>query len=324
MKKLTLFLNKTNTKIRFQDFHGNVKTNTSYIHEIAEFYTEFPKKLLRTESKSAYQALVRKLGRNISMTNIYVAVNETHLVAFDPSKSIMIAYDFDNKVLFAAPANNETSNKNSNVQYNADALVVSRTTVSRMFVSKEFVDLREQGVTEDLRRTTNEKNIMIEELKSLTEQYKEMQAELETLRAENKKLRHIVKTQQASTTEIVSERVAVQSELVIESVIEEQEQHTENTTEELVIPSIDSYKQSWVAIRDLMTEIAASYSQDEIEQKTKELHCGFQWFVDWKEPIGLEMAFTAMTTRPERALSTIRNAIEEYEESINKSVKVRV
>lgn len=172
----------------------------------------------------------------------------------------------------------------------------------------------------------DEKNIMIEELKSITEQYKQMQAELETLHIENKQLREENELlAEESDSEIVSERVAVQSELAIESVIEEEEeQHTENDAQTLEIPTIDSYKQSWVAIKDLMTEIAESHSQAEIEQKTKKLRNGFRWFVNWKDPIELEMAFTAMTARPERALSTIRNAIEQYEESINKSVKVRV
>lgn len=58
--------------------------------------------------------------------------------------------------------------------------------------------------------------------KSITEQYKEMQAELETLRAENKKLREENELlAEESDTEIVSERVSVQSELELVSDFEQ-------------------------------------------------------------------------------------------------------
>ncbi|EMB9233734.1 hypothetical protein U9608_001230 [Vibrio alginolyticus] len=232
MKKLSLFLNKTNTKIRFQEFTDNVSGNTSYIHEIADFYETFPTNIMGIKDKSKYQAIMRRLRGSISLDNIYIAKNDTHLAIFDPSKSVLLAVDIESSSIFVASVHNMTLNSKGNAQCNSDAVLLrKRVRVDNLLAVKPFIDPREDELSilrkqvADLQKQNDEKDIMIAELQKIAAEYKELVAAKQSLERqveeeqthsaslseENAKLRQLVqklRNNENVESEVVQEQVA--------------------------------------------------------------------------------------------------------------------
>ncbi|TOJ58420.1 hypothetical protein CGI36_22750, partial [Vibrio parahaemolyticus] len=187
MKKLTLFVNRNNYTLRFQDFISK-KKNTTHASSIITFYESFPVSLLNCGDKAKTQTLKRRLERNISLNNVYVAVDSNHLLAFDPSKSIAIAYDFESRELYAATCSNgDYNDEKDSFTFNADASLVTRVTIDRLFATKPFIDPREDELlilrkqVADLQKQNDEKDIMIAELKRIEAEYNELVAAKQSL-----------------------------------------------------------------------------------------------------------------------------------------------
>ncbi|ELA9390969.1 hypothetical protein QTV37_003486 [Vibrio parahaemolyticus] len=327
MKKLSLFLNKTNTKIRFQEFTDNVSGNTSYIHEIADFYETFPTNIMGIKDKSKYQAIMRRLRGSISLDNIYIAKNDTHLAIFDPSKSVLLAVDIESSSIFVASVHNMIVNSKGNAQCNSDAVLLrKRVRVDNLLAVKPFIDPREDELSilrkqvADLQKQNGEKDIMIAELQKIAAEYKELVAAKQSLERqveeerahstslseENAKLRQLVQKLRNNEN--------VESEAVQEQVAEQpvQQEIEEASSSELNVPLC---KQVWCetsAFRKRM--LSERLSEDEITELTKNLEIGFDWFFDQRELLGLTQSRQNMTEQPDNALTNIRNAIELYEE----------
>jgi hypothetical protein len=179
MKKMTLFTNSDNYKIRLQTIHNNdVMNPTNECTSIISYYQTLPSSMLRngnTNTKRKVQDLLRKLKRNISLDNVFAATDENYLLAFDVSKSIMICYDFTHEVLFAASISSAKYKKTkTSYIYNSDAIKIYRTTVKSQFYLTEFIDPRE-----------DEKLV-------LHRQYQQQITVIAALEAENEQLRSII------------------------------------------------------------------------------------------------------------------------------------
>jgi hypothetical protein len=329
MKKLTLFVNENNFKMRLQSLNdGDALSATNDCTSIVEHFDVFPVALLRNgnvNDSSKCQTLRRRLAKNISLTNIHVAIDGNHLLAFDSSKSIMVCYDFINETLFAAPTGSGNYKKTkSSFVYNADAIKIFRTTVSVQFALTEFIDPREDekillrqqlAVSEKL---NNEKNIMIEELQKIAAEYKELKADNAALHAENVKLRkavHLLQSSKNVDSECVQddnqidERISVQSECQLMLVVDNTVQSVVDETD------IAVYKSNLHEVARWIQELRTSrFTPEQIAEKSDEIQRGFQWFKDLPE-LEIQMPIVHMLKNHDKALNVVRSSIESLEQA---------
>ncbi|EMF9030462.1 hypothetical protein CGH02_24140 [Vibrio parahaemolyticus] len=293
MKKLTLFVNRNNYTLRFQDFISK-KKNTTHASSIITFYESFPVSLLNCGDKAKTQTLKRRLERNISLNNVYVAVDSNHLLAFDPSKSIAIAYDFESRELYAATCSNgDYNDEKDSFTFNADASLVTRVTIDRLFATKPFIDPREDELlilrkqVADLQKQNDEKDIMIAELKRIEAEYNELVAAKQSL----------------------------------ERQVEEEHEHSTvldmstNTIE--TMPLVSELKSNWCELASWQRRLDCErLSANEEQSLRDDLHHGFRWFNNYRSKIGLQMPIELMYQKPLQAISTIKSTIEVYEEEL--------
>ncbi|EGS6497194.1 hypothetical protein [Vibrio parahaemolyticus] len=293
MKKLTLFVNRNNYTLRFQDFISK-KKNTTHASSIITFYESLPVSLLNCGDKAKTQTLKRRLERNISLNNVYVAVDSNHLLAFDPSKSIAIAYDFESRELYAATCSNgDYNDEKDSFTFNADASLVTRVTIDRLFATKPFIDPREDELlilrkqVADLQKQNDEKDIMIAELKRIEAEYNELVAAKQSL----------------------------------ERQVEEEHEHSTvldmstNTIE--TMPLVSELKSNWCELASWQRRLDCErLSANEEQSLRDDLHHGFRWFNNYRSKIGLQMPIELMYQKPLQAISTIKSTIEVYEEEL--------
>ncbi|TOH98525.1 hypothetical protein CGI69_22365, partial [Vibrio parahaemolyticus] len=284
MKKLTLFVNRNNYTLRFQDFISK-KKNTTHASSIITFYESFPVSLLNCGDKAKTQTLKRRLERNISLNNVYVAVDSNHLLAFDPSKSIAIAYDFESRELYAATCSNgDYNDEKDSFTFNADASLVTRVTIDRLFATKPFIDPREDELlilrkqVADLQKQNDEKDIMIAELKRIEAEYNELVAAKQSL----------------------------------ERQVEEEHEHSTvldmstNTIE--TMPLVSELKSNWCELASWQRRLDCErLSANEEQSLRDDLHHGFRWFNNYRSKIGLQMPIELMYQKPLQAISTIKS-----------------
>ncbi|WHT10971.1 hypothetical protein [Vibrio parahaemolyticus] len=318
MKKLTLFANRNNYTLRFQDFTSKRK-HTTHASAMINFYESFPVSLLNCGDKSKTQTLKRRLERNISLSNVYVAVDSNHLLAFDPSKSIAIAYDFASRELYAAPCSTGDYNaEKDSYTYNADANLVSRVPVDRLFATKPFIDPREDELSllrkqvADLQRQNDEKDIMIAELQKIAAEYKELvaakqslqrqveeeQAHSASLSEENAKLRQLVQK--------LRKNESIESEAVQEQVASNHEEsHIDSDFVEL--PTLAEV-QEWS--KRLQCIINGDYDNDKEMSSSKRLELVCERLIEFKNAHCLPTSDQRVREKPQETIDLL---IKQYE-----------
>ncbi|EML0280473.1 MULTISPECIES: hypothetical protein [Vibrio] len=313
MKKLTLFVNRNNYTLRFQDFISK-KKNTTHASSIITFYESFPVSLLNCGDKAKTQTLKRRLERNISLNNVYVAVDSNHLLAFDPSKSIAIAYDFESRELYAATCSNgDYNDEKDSFTFNADASLVTRVTIDRLFATKPFIDPREDELSilrkqaADLQKQNDQKDIMIAELQKIAAEYKELvaakqslqrqleeeQAHSASLSEENAKLRQLAQSLRKNEN---VEREAVQEQVV--SIHEES--HVDSDFVEL--PALAEV-QEWS--KRLQCILNGDYDNDKEMSSSKRLELVCERLIEFKNAHCLPTSDQRVREKPQETIDLL-------------------